>query len=131
MRILYLGELIPESMISWCLRESKEFERVDHLTKPTLQLAHVSMNPLPDKIVLKCDFENNELGWSKRYPLEIPKIFVYCKFCFHKFGDYTKLGYTFDIDKAIEVKKDIFLNSLVQLIRGVEQWPIRPDSGLE
>ena len=118
MRVIYLGEIIPDSYISWCLRHSKQFERVDHLTKPTLSFTHISVDPLPDRIVLKCDYEDNELDWANRYSPEIPKIFVYCKYCKHKVMDYSKKGHAYNIDDAIEVKKDILLNSLVQLIQG-------------
>lgn len=115
MNLLYLGEPLLDSYIVWCLKQSKKFGRIDHLLKSTLDVVHVSMNPLPDKIVLKCDYQDNELEWTKRYALDIPRIFITCFYCDTKVPAYKKLGKVFHIDKAI-LDKDILLESLVEVI---------------
>lgn len=116
MRLLYMGEILAEeSYILWCIRQSRLFERVDHLTKPTLDFTHVHMNPLPDGLIFKCDFDGHELEWSKRYSVEIPRVFVCCEWCKEKVPEYGKLGYVYKLDEAIN-NKDLLLESLVETI---------------
>ncbi len=115
MRLLYLGEYIQDSFIKWCLDYSNKFDRIDHLTKPSLNLTHFSMNPLPDTIVFKCDYDDGELVWDKRYSQEIPKIFVACDHCLHKMDEYLESGKVFMVDRALQ-QKDMFLQSLVEMI---------------
>lgn len=119
MRLLYLGEILAqESYILWCLKQSNLFERIDHFTKPTLDYTHVHMNPLPDGIVLKCDFEGHELEWNKRYSIEIPRVFVYCKWCQEKIMEYGKYGVAYNMDDAIN-QQDLMLESLANTIMRV------------
>jgi len=113
MRLLYLGEIIQDSYVTWCLRQSQKFERIDHFTKSTLNFTHVHMNPLPDSIIIKCDWEDHELGWSKRYALDIPKVFVVCDSCLRKINQYMELGEIFNIDYAMK-SNDLMLETLVK-----------------
>ena len=117
MRLLYLGELIMDSYVTWCLEQSGQFDIVHHFTKPTLQFGHINVNPLPDKILLKCDYEGEELEWARRYSLEIPKIFISCYQCEHKIPIYEKFGEIFHIDKAL-VNHDFLLKELITLVKG-------------
>lgn len=116
MRILYLGEASPESYIADTLRGCGKFDRVDHLTKPTLAFGHVSMSPCPDVIILKCDWEQNELDWVKRYSPEIPKIFVVCDMCTAKIAEYAKHGNVYYVDAAIRSFHDLELTGLITMI---------------
>ena len=116
MHIAYLGEPTMDSYIVDCLIDSCEFVRVDHFTKPTLELTHIHMNPQPDVIVLKCDCDNKELEWAKRYAVDIPKIFVVCDMCTHKFVSYLKLGSVYYLDAALH-ERDMELESLIKLIK--------------
>jgi hypothetical protein len=114
-RLLYLGEYTTGSYITWCLFQSGHFSRIDHLTKPTLQIGHISMNPQPDGILIKCDWEDNDLEWAKRYAVEIPKIFVVCDMCVRKVLDYSRWGKVYRFEDAIH-KHDLFMKSLTKLV---------------
>lgn len=116
MRVLYLGERFTDSYIADCLRISGEFERVDHLVKPTLEFGHISMNPQPDVIVLKCDWEDQELGWSDRYAKDIPKIFIACDHCTYKIEEYAKRGQAFMIEPLLRKAEDLYLRTVVDTI---------------
>ena len=115
MNLLYLGEPFLDSYVVWCLRESNKFGRIDHLIKSTLDVVHVSMSQLPDKIILKCDYLDGELEWTKRYALDIPRIFITCFYCEEKIPTYKKLGNIFHIDKAF-LNKDLLLETLVSSV---------------
>jgi len=116
LNLLYLGEMLLESYIVWCLRESKQFNRVDHLTSTTLDFTHVAMDPQPDKIIVKCDYLGKELEWSGRYALDIPRLFITCTYCEPKLPAYRSIGNVFHIDKALEDEKDLLLENLVKSI---------------
>jgi hypothetical protein len=73
------------------------------------------MNPLPDIILIKCDWEDHELAWVKRYSIEIPKIFVVCDLCLRKAESYIQLGDIYNIDMAMN-NKDISLSALINMI---------------
>lgn len=113
--LLYLGEYVTDSYVVECLRKTGLFNRIDHLTKPTLELTHISINPQPDLILLKCDWENNELKWGQRYSPEIPKIFVICNLCISKLDKYQAFGNIYLIEDAFS-KEDFTLMSLAQLV---------------
>lgn len=115
MHLLYLGELLEDSCIVSSLKHSKQFDRITHFTKGTLDYTHVGMNPLPDAIVLKCDWENHELQWVKRYSPEIPKIFIVCTDCLNKLQSYMQLGDVFNLD-AVTLQHDLHLTGLVDMI---------------
>ena len=116
--LAYLGEMLQEGHIWWCLNNSKHYDQVWHFTKPTLSFTHVSLNPLPDALILKCHWTDDELTWSKRYSNEIPKVFVCCTPCLRKVNDYVALGYIYNFDNAIK-EQDFMLTSLIKLIDGL------------
>lgn len=116
MRLLYLGEITTNSMFVDLLIASGRYQRVDHFIKSTLDYVHMGMNPQPDAIVIKCDWENNELEWAKRYSAEIPKLFIVCDECLeNKCLEYRKLGHIYSIDAAIKLG-DLKFISLLTLI---------------
>jgi hypothetical protein len=113
MRVLYLGELLPDSYVVDCLQSSGKFTRVDHLPKPSLDLGHISVNPQPDIICVRCDLEGHELEWASRYAADIPKVFITCDECAHKFSQYITVGEVYYIDGTND---DLMLESLVGML---------------
>ena len=117
MRLLYLGEMLMDSRFIDCLTNSNRYERIDHLTKPTLDYTHISMNPQPDVIIIKCDWQGHEIEWAHRYSPEIPKLFLVCQDCKEKQEQYHELGDIYDIDLAIKQGDFGFTSLLNALIK--------------
>jgi len=115
MRLLYLGEWTQNSMIVWSLQQSNKFERIDHLVKPTLDYCHVDVVPDPDLICIKCDFQDHDLKWARRYGAEIPKLFITCDHCLSKFASYMEMGKVYNLMGALK-NNDLMLDSLVEAI---------------
>lgn len=126
MRLLYLGEYIQSSMIVWSLQHSNKFERIDHLVKPTLDYCHVDVVPDPDLICIKCDFDDHELRWARRYGKDIPKLFITCDFCIRKLASYMEMGKVFNLMDAIN-NKDMMLDTLVNAIINYKEG-VGPDA---
>jgi hypothetical protein len=119
LNLLYLGGYVQDNHTVQILRELGEFGRVTYLIKSTLDYTHIHMNPLPDVIILQCDWEDHELEWVKRYALEIPKIFVVCQDCSPKYEDYTQFGEIYNSEIAI-LQGDFYLSGLIDMIRRLE-----------
>lgn len=116
--ILYLGEYTFESYITDCLEELGKSIRINHFTKPSLDYINIQVDPVPDLLLIKCDWEDHELNWNKIYSLDIPRTFISCNECLRKLPIYQEYGKVFNIDNAIN-NKDLSLNSLIDLIKEI------------